>query len=424
MKKDILLFVGYIPPYTFDIIKTYNKTQKHPYRIGLFCDDTQLKDPRVIKNIKNVDVVISCDTHTPQAIQEAVYPYRKQLKAVTCRAEDQMPLFSRLIPFVPYLRTPSSESILWSSNKLLMRRRFASYSKKLSPPYTVVADTTKKTIQAIEKKVPYPMIVKPAGLAASRLVSMCFHREELQSVLKQVFKNAQSVYKKNRFTQKPKVLVEAFMEGKMYSIDAYVNATGDIFYCPPVYITTGKEIGFDDFFGYRQILPVNLSEENIGTAHQATEDAIYALGLKNTSVHIELMKTEQGWKVIELGARLGGFRHKLYSASHGINHVLNDLRIRMGKKPIIPKKQIGAAAAMKFFAEKEGKLSKLTGIKKIQSIKSIKELSVFKKIGDMCRFAKHGGSNVFSVILSAKTKPDLLADIRRIEQSVSIQTKK
>ena len=36
---------------------------------------------------------------------------------------------------------------------------------------------------------------------------------------------------------------------------------------------------------------------------------IHALGLRNTITHTELMKIDDEWKVIEIGVRMGGFRH-------------------------------------------------------------------------------------------------------------------
>jgi hypothetical protein len=217
------------------------------------------------------------------------------------------------------------------------------------------------------------------------------------------------------------VLVEEFMDGSLYSIDAYVSQFGKIFFCPLVSVKTGKTIGFDDFFGYIQMTPPNLNPDSIQGAEIVAEQAIKALGLRSTTAHIELLRTEQGWKIVEVGARVGGFRHMLYEFSFGINHTMNDVLIRSGKKPDVKKKIIGHSAAMKFFAKKEGTLVKLTGIKKIQELKSMKKLYMYKKIGDSCKFAKHGGSSVFNLILVNKDRSELLADIRRIEQTVDIQ---
>ena len=264
-------------------------------------------------------------------------------------------------------------------------------------------------------------MVKPSGLAASRLVGICYHKEELATFLKKVFKGIDAAYKEDGGKWSPKVLVEEFMEGQQYSIDVYVTDAGKMTFCPMVSVKTGKSIGFDDFFGYLQMTPTLLNDESIAEAENVAEQAIRALGLRSTSVHIELLKTERGWKVIELGPRVGGFRHMLYEFAYDFNHTANDILTRLPKKTHVKKKGKGYAAAMKFFAKKEGKLTKLAGIKKIQDLKSLKKLYINKKVGDSCKFAKHGGSSVFNVILFHKDRSELLADIRRIEQTVDIQ---
>src|SRR3989338_5396481 len=112
----------------------------------------------------------------------------------------------------------------------------------------------------------------------------------------------------------------------------------------------------------------------------------------------------------------------MYDFSFGINHTVNDILVKTGGKPILPKKLKGYAVAMKFFAKQEGKLSKLQGIKKAQELKSFKKIYVHKKIGDSCAFAKHGGSSVFDVIMFHKDRSELLADIRRLEKMIGIET--
>jgi hypothetical protein len=95
--------------------------------------------------------------------------------------------------------------------------------------------------------------------------------------------------------------------------------------------------------------------------------------------------------------------------------------IRMPKEPVVPKKCKGFAATLKWFPEKEGVIEKLKGIKKIQNLKSFVAITVNKKVGDRCHFAKNGGKAVFDVTLYNDERSKLLADIRRVEQLVEIK---
>ncbi len=284
-----------------------------------------------------------------------------------------------------------------------------------------VKDTSDQTLQAIEEKIGFPLMVKPTGLAASRLVSVCFHKEELAKTLRTVFRKINTAYKETGGTWEPKVLVEQFMEGNMYSIDAYVTSRGKVYFCPMVHVKTGRSIGFDDFFGYLQSTPTLLKKKNVLDAEATATDAIHALALRSTSAHIELMKTEIGWKIIEVGARIGGFRQMMYELSFGINHTMNDILIRVPEKPQIGRKAKGHSASLKFFSKKEGHLTKLLGIKKTRELESFKKIYVHKKIGSKCTYAKHGGSSVFDIILFNENRAKLLADIRRLELMIKIE---
>lgn len=423
-EKNIILYVGKLYGHMITAIQSYKKKAGKKYRLALIYDAKCKLDPITQNSLDKIDIKISCDSFSPSSIQKALLPYQDELLVVTCRAEDKIPMLSRIIPHTPYIKTPTAESLNWASDKILMRQRFSVHNKDITPAFAIVKDNSKSSIKKIEEEVGFPLMVKPAGSAASRLVNICFHKEELEDVLKKVFKKIESIPSDSNGKSEALVLVEQFIEGQMYSIDAYVNENGKVYMCPMVEVKTGKSIGFDDFFGYQQITPTLLNKESIATAEFIAGEAIHALALRNTTAHVELMKTEQGWKIIEMGARIGGFRHMMYEFSYDINHTANDVIIRLpnAEKPSIPKKIKGYTVAMKFFAKNEGKLTKLTGIKKIKDLKSFKRLYQHKNIGDQCDYAKHGGSSVFDLIMFNKDKAHLLADIRRVEQTIIIET--
>ena len=136
------------------------------------------------------------------------------------------------------------------------------------------------------------------------------------------------------------------------------------------------------------------------------------------------MKTEDGWKIIEVGPRIGGFRHEMYNLSYGIDHSYNDILIRIPKKPVLSKKVKGSTAVMQFYPPHKGRLKGITGINKVRKLESFSRIELKKQIGDMCDFARNGDDPVFDIVLFNKTRSKLLADIRRLEQNVKIQITK
>ena len=415
-KKDLILFVNYVPLMAVKAVEDYAKIIKKELEVAV------IKDSHSYRKTKTTIKHLVCDLDKPLCIDQALEPYQERLLAIVCRGDKNVADFAKIIPYVPYLRTPTEKSILWSVDKIEMRRHFYNYDKSITPKFIIVKDDSKQTIKKIKNKLKFPLMIKPSGLGASLWVTNCFHEEELVDALKKIFKHINSTYKKNGREEIPKVLVEEFMEGDLYSVDVYITSRGKISFCPMVQIKTGKEIGFDDFFGYQQMTPTILKQKSIDAAQAVASQAIYALNLRSTSAHVELMKTEDGFKVVELGPRLGGFRHELYELSYDFNHSLNDILVRIPKKLHINKKVRGYSVAMKFFAKKEGRLEKLSGAKKIKQLESFEDIKINKKTGDMCRYAKNGGKSVVNLIMFNKSRSGLLADIRRAEKVLHIIT--
>ena len=417
--RDMVLFTGSYLDVQKIAIKRLEKILEKQIIPCVILDaaDTHAKEGVTADNNA---VVIYADFTSTQKLQQALAPYKERFLAVTCRAEKNIPLFKKVIPHVPYINTPSELSLDWTTDKVKMRQLLRNYDKSISPKFTVVHDANKETLDRIEKTVGFPLMIKPSGLAASLLVTICYHREELEANLKNTVRKINRIYKERKGRGEPQILVEEFMEGVMYSIDAYVNQRGVIYYTPLVHVKTGRAVGFEDFFGYMRITPVTLKAHKVDDAKHAAEKAIEAVGMRSTTCHVELMKTEDGWKVIELGPRVGGFRHEMYELSYGIDHSLNDILIRIPKKPIIAKKAKGYTAVMQFYARKKGKLTSIDGIMKVRKLESFKRIDVVKKAGDMCDFARNGDSPVFTIVLFNQNRSRLLADVRRLEQAIKI----
>ncbi|HZX50361.1 MAG TPA: ATP-grasp domain-containing protein [Candidatus Paceibacterota bacterium] len=423
-RKNVILIIGL--PNDLHVVKrilAFGKHRKQKYRFAVMMpqNKTLLDEEKEVLHL--FDIVLTCNFDSPESIMECLAPYQDGFVAVTARGEQNIPHLKKVIPYLPYLRTPTQDSLEWATSKIEMRRRFTAYDKKITPSYMVVSDTSKKTIKAIVEKIGTPLVIKPSGLAVSLLVTIAFHQEELEKSLRKVFRHLRVQYKKNGGRGEPQVLVEQFMEGDMYSIDIYVDSRGKMYFCPLVHIKTGRTIGFDDFFGYQQMTPTLLAKESIAEAQEASKKAIHALGLRSTTVHLELMKTEQGWKIIELGPRIGGFRDMLYELAYGIKHTENDIAVRIPERPKLPRKLKGYAAALKIFARQEGVITNFLGVKKVQALESLHSMETNKKIGDRAVFAKNGGKSVFDILLFNKDRSRLLADIRRIEQALKIETK-
>ncbi|MBY0538311.1 ATP-grasp domain-containing protein [Patescibacteria group bacterium] len=416
-EKNIIAFVANLPQSSVESIHAYGKKTGQKFRIMLILD----KKHTELKREPQCDILLKIDFSKSEKITEALLPYENQLLAITCRSEANIARFAKIIPCVPYLRTPTSESLSWATDKYEMRKRFKLYDPKITPKFTLVKDTSVAESKRLIEKIGFPMIIKPANLAASLFVTICYHEDELKTALATCFRKIRKAYENDKRLEEPKVIAEEYMEGDIYSIDSYVNSRGTVYHLPMVRVKTGKDIGHHDFYGYTQMTPTILKRDTIKRAEAVAETAIHALGLRSSTAHTELMKIDGEFKVIELGPRMGGARDKLYNLSCNIDHPLNDVLIRIPKKPKIPKKCNGNAVYMKWFLPKEGIITSLAGIKKIEQLESFYKIEVNKKIGDRATFARSGGRSVFNLYLYNADRAKLLADIRRVEQLVKIK---
>ncbi len=416
-EKNIIAFVMNLPASAVLSVRKYEKTVGKSYRIMLIWD----KKYPLSEKIQGYDELVMIDFASPEKISAAMVPWHDQLIAITCRSEANISRFAKIIPNVPYLRTPTSESLQWATDKYEMRKRFNAYDPTITPRYTLIKENTKTERARVITKVGFPMIVKPTNLAASLFVQICYHEDELQKALAVGFRKIKKAYEQDKRMEDPKILAEQFMEGDMYSVDSYVDSRGHVHHCPLVRVKTGRDIGHKDFFGYLQVTPTVLKRETIDRAQAVAESAIHALGLRSTSAHTELIKIDSDWKVVEVGPRVGGARDVLYALSCDIDHSINDVLVRIPKKPLVPKKCKGFAAYMKWFAEKEGVITEMKGIKKIEQLESFHKIEVNKKVGDKSIYASHGGRSVFNLYLFNFERSKLLADIRRIEQMVEVK---
>ncbi len=416
-QKNIIAFVSPAKASSYASLATYGKSVGKKFRIMFIVDAATYNPDRAYE----CDILLVVDFTSDSKMLEALLPYQDELVAISCRSESNIARFAKIIPFVPYLRTPTSESLTWATDKYEMRKRFKLYNPKITPKFTRVRDTSATERTRIIAKVGFPMIIKPTNLAASLFVTVCFHEDELEQALKTCFKKLEKAYQNDKRMEQPKVIAEQYMEGDMYSIDSYVNSRGVVYHLPLVRVKTGKDIGRQDFYGYIQMTPTPLKGETVKRAEYVTETAIHALGLRSTTTHTELMKIDNEWKVVEVGPRMGGARDVLYKLSCNIDHPLNDILIRMPRKPKIPKKCNGNALYMKWFVAKEGVITEMKGIKKIEQLDSFHKIEVNKKVGDKAVFARNGGRSIFNLYLYNADRAKLLADIRRIEQMVDIK---
>lgn len=418
MEKDIVLSVDVVEPGLVHAVQLLSKELGRPLKGIALVHRGFLDYPdRPVDNTGLFEEVVA-DFDNPDELQKVLLPFLDRILLVTTRYEDSIHHLSQLVPFVPYVYTPTESSLRWSSEKPLMRDRLKTYDPSLVPKYQLMRQNDLPMWEELTTGFTFPVIVKPGSLWSSFLVTRCDTKEDLEKCLHETFAIIDKVYGHWRRVAKPALLVEEMMQGDMYSTDVYVSHDGIIRCLPLIKVLTAASLGLPGFYGHTCILPTELSDEETARGFAAAQAAVRALGLRSTTVHIELFHTSDGWKIIELGARIGGRREKLYHEACGIEHHYNDLINRIGMEPVMPTHVVRHARSEDIFAEVEGTVEAIEGVEEARQLESVVSLKVNVTPGDWALFADKGGDALAVAILSNSDKAKVEADAAKLRELI------
>ena len=152
-----------------------------------------------------------------------------------------------------------------------------------------------------------------------------------------------------------------------------------------------------------------LSEEIKNQIKEAAKGAVSAVGIKNGPAHVEIMVTEKGPKMIEIGARMGGdcITTHLVPLSTGIDMVECTIRCALGEKPDVTPK-FNKGSAIRFFDTQKGTIKSISGVEIAQKIDGVKEITFTKNVGDTAGDINSSTDRVGFVIAQANTAEDAI----------------
>lgn len=422
--KNIAVFINDFDQEFADGLARLAGELHRPLRGILLIDQTVKYQERNVADTQGVFEEVICDFSDPVSIQTALAPYQENLLLATCSSERNQPYLAKLIPHIPYLLEPTESSLEWATHKSKMRELLASYDTALTPKTRTVHSSTGEEVKEVVRHLTFPVIVKPTGLAASILVSKAHDEAELAHILEQSFAVIHDIYERDSGRGKPSMIVEEFIEGDMYSTDAYVTHIGEVWVLPLLRSITGYEAGQDGFHIHQVDSYHDLDASNVNDGNFAVAQAIHALGLRACVVHIELFHTASGWKIIELGPRAGGQRQDIYHTAYGVDHAYNELRVKIGLRPEFSSQPQSYSSAVYFYADDEGILENVDGFESSSNQSSTYKLTQHAQPGDTVAPSSIGGKFVVRGVLTNKELPNLHEDINHLRSTIKIHTKK
>lgn len=146
----------------------------------------------------------------------------------------------------------------------------------------------------------YPVVVKPLSSAATDGVAVCRTPEQVRKAAEAVLGSATIYDEPNR-----EVLIQSYLAGEEYVVDM-VSCRGARYTCG-VWRYAKRLLGTHNIYDRDVALPEDQSPVPELVAYM--DEALAALGIDHGPTHAEVIVTEDGPTLVEVGARLAGHMH-------------------------------------------------------------------------------------------------------------------
>lgn len=303
----------------------------------------------------------------------------------------------------------SYEDSLCATMKNHMRKRLEENGVPI-PAYYAAEDW--ESFRAAVKALDGRCIVKPSDNAGSRGVTLLDGREKTEEEWRRAYE-----YSKGN-SRNGIVMAEEFMSGPEVSVEA-VTIDGET----TIIAITDKYITEPPYFvEIAHSEPSRLSAGIQEQIREVTLQAVRAVRLQNGPSHTEIKITEEGPKVVETAARLGGdfITSRLVPLSTGVDLVGASVRLAAGEKPDLSAKW-QRAAAIHFIQSGKGKISCLEAGEEIFRMDGVEEAVLYKKAGDRTDGTKSSNDRLGHIITVGATPEEAMETGRRALERIRIE---
>jgi biotin carboxylase len=300
-----------------------------------------------------------------------------------------------MFPGIPY------EAALNASDKARMRACF----KKAGLPSPEFVAITESELQD-KPPLPFPLVVKPVDNMGGRGCCRVNNTEEYR----------EAVTEGIRFSRSGRAIVEAFMDGPEFSVDAIVYH-GEITICG----LADRHIFFPPYFiEMGHTMPTAIAPEQQKALLETFCAGVRALGLAGDksvgAAKGDIKLTPSGPMIGEIAARLsGGYMSGwTYPYSSGAEPIRAAILAAIGRKPegLVPLK--ACTSAERAFISIPGTIKAVSGIEAARSRPFIKDLFFRIAEGDRVDFPKNNVSKCGNIISAA---PDRASAVEAAESA-------
>lgn len=298
------------------------------------------------------------------------------------------------------------------STKYSMRQMFARLG--LPSAKSTRVSSLNEALAAAES-VGYPVVVKPTEGTASWGVIRADKPHDITNHYEQLARLAKTPFPLTDF------LVEEYLPGNELSVETVVYQGEPVFTAitekpTPMYGEGGfAEVDFLSPARY----PTDVAAEIVEIVHRL----IRGLRITNCVTHTELRLTPMGPRLLEVGARVGGYRiPRITQLTHGIDLEVVAYQLATGQPPELGSGWNGMNAAFRCLVpSKAGKLRAITGESAVRAVANVVGLDIAMPVGSrVAPFPYWVQDNVGFIISAADSPGACLAALGVAEAALQI----
>ena len=330
------------------------------------------------------DVFVQIDLKDREKIADLAMSYGDKLKAVFTAGTD----FSASVSYVAQkcgLISHSFEAAMNASNKVLMRKCFREKGVP-SPDFVEVTESEIETLSS-DESVLFPKVVKPVDNMGARGCRLVRNKSEFEPALRDAV----------AFSRTGKAIVEDYMKGMEFSIDALVHEGN-------VTITgfADRHIFFDPYFiEMGHTMPSSVSEDVKKNVVDVFVKGVKALGLTEGVAKGDVKYTEKGAMIGEIAGRLsGGYMSGwTYPYASGVNLTMEAMKIALGLGKTLPSEiECNAVSHERAFISIPGVVNVIYGEDKAVASPFVKNVFFRVKEGSRVDFPRNNVEKCGNVI--------------------------
>lgn len=267
--------------------------------------------------------------------------------------------------------------------------------------------TGEEGLSAAARSIDFPMVVKPTDNAGSRGVQKVDSPMELTPAFRWA----------KRHSRSGRVICESFMDGTEISVEGFVTGgemklltLSDKVRTPPPFLLDTEVL-------FPSEHPDSVQDAAVDMARRAAK----ALGLDACPVHMELLLTPDGPRVVELAARGAGFHVYSGILPHvtGVDTLGAVISAACGQAPNLRVSKL-KGAVLRFFPVTAGVVRSVEGLAETRALAGVYDADCYVKPGDVLAGLRSGADRIGHVIAFGDDRAAATVTANRAQEMLKV----